>query len=246
MLKRLFITFLLLWSTVLVHKAQDSSKYHSLAFEYTYQFPGGDMHDRFLNNSALGLSYQYTSPKKWVFNLSGSFLFRDTVRENNILENIQTTGGYVIDGNGELADIFLFERAYTASFSVGKAFYPFKNKQWSLETSLGIGFLEHKILLQDGDYKVSQISGDYKKGYDRLSNGLFAQERIYFVYQPKGRPVSFVMGLEALQAFTKNRRSFNFDTMQKDEKQRLDLLMGPKISIRIGLQKTSPEPFYFR
>lgn len=226
--------------------AQDSSAYSSLAFHYAYQIPQADLKDRFLNSSCLGATYQYTSSKKWTWSFSGNFMFRDTIRENSILDGLKTSSGYIIDGNGELADIFLFQRGYYVSFSVGKHIFPFKNKQISLALSVGVGFLEHKILIQDGDFKVQQLTAPYKKGYDRLTNGILVQENISLFYNPKGRSIAFSFGIEAIQAFTQNRRSYNFDTMQKDTKKRIDALIGPKIGMVIMFKKTSPDPYYFR
>ncbi len=145
-----------------------------------------------------------------------------------------------------MADIFLFQRGYYISFSLGKQIFPFKNKQISLSASLGAGFLEHKILIQDGDFKVPQLDAPYKKGYDRLTNGILIQENISLIYNPKSRSIAFTLGLEAIQGFTQNRRSYNFDTMEKDTKKRIDAFIGPKIGIVIIFKKTSPDPYYFR
>jgi len=52
----------------------------------------------------------------------------------------------------------------------------------------------------------------------------------------KNRQLNFFGGIEMMQAFTQSRRDFNFDTQQKDETKRVDLLFG----LRVGLTL----PFY--
>ncbi len=101
MLKADFIILLSLClvATRKTSMAQDSSKYSSLAFHYAYQIPQGDLKDRFLNSSSLGVTYQYSSSKKWLWSFSGNFMFRDTIRENSILDGLKTSSGYIIDGN---------------------------------------------------------------------------------------------------------------------------------------------------
>ncbi len=247
MLKGVFLIFVLslLQAFVLKGFGQDTLGYSSMSVHYAYHLPQSDMRARFLNNSALGVNYEYVSPKKWTFTLSGAFLFRDTVRENQILDGLKTATGYIIDGNGELADIYLFERGYFASFSMGKQWFVFSSPALSLCASLGLGFIQHKILIQDGKFTVPQLSDEYKKGYDRLTNGLLLHQTCFLRYRPQGRSISFFAGLEAVQGFTKNRRSFNFDTMERDTKNRLDILAGPKIGLTVIFRKSTPEPFYF-
>lgn len=247
MLKGVFTIFVISLLQAHVSKAfsQDSIGYSSISVHYAYHLPLADMRSRFLNNSALGLNYEYVSGKKWTITLSGAFLFRDTIKENHILDGLKTATGYIIDGNGELADIYLFERGFFVSCSVGKRWAIFSNPEWTLCPSFGIGYMSHKILIQDGKYTVPQLNEEYKKGYDRLTNGLLLHQTCFLRYRPKGRSVSFFGGLEFVQGFTKNRRSFNFDTMERDTRHRLDVLIGPKIGITVIFRKSVPEPFYF-
>ena len=42
--------------------------------------------------------------------------------------------------------------------------------------------------------------------------------------------INFTLGVEAIQGFTQNRRSFNFDTQMQDTAMRLDALLGAKLT----------------
>jgi hypothetical protein len=59
------------------------------------------------------------------------------------------------------------------------------------------------------------------------------------------RRVNFFIGIEAVQAFTKNRRSFNFDTRSSDDSERSDRLLGLKAGWIIPLYKKVPNAYYF-
>ncbi|MBN4061824.1 hypothetical protein JYU20_01330 [Bacteroidales bacterium AH-315-I05] len=220
-----------------------------LNVSYSYQWPGGDMAKRFLSNSNIGVSLLVKTKKNWIFGVEGNFLWRDTIRGNSILDSIKTQpgeSGFVIDQNGEYGDIFLYERGFTVCLKAGKII-PFKkpNPNSGLLLLGGIGLLQHKIRIENKDKNVPQVQGDYAKGYDRLSNGILFTEFIGYQYLSNNRLLNFFFGVELMQAFTKNRRSYNFDTMQKDDTQRTDLLYGIRAGWTIPLYKKIPKEFYY-
>ena len=84
---------------------------------------------------------------------------------------------------------------------------------------------------------MAALSGDYKKGYDRLTNGLTLKQFIGYQHLDPNLRLNFFAGFEFLEGFTRSRRDFDFDTRRKDQTDRLDLLWG----FRVGLVL----PFYF-
>lgn len=223
-----------------------------LSISYSYQFPGGDLSKRFLSNSAIGGSYFFKTKSNWLIGADGFFMFRDTIKETGILDSISTkTGdigdiGNLIDGNGIYAQVFLYERGFYFGMKGGKLFPVFgPNKNSGIVILCGLGFLQHKIRIENPDNTAHQIKGDYKKGYDRLTNGLALSEFIGYMYLGNSRLVSFYAGFEFTQAWTQNRRSYNFDMMGPDKTKRFDLLSGFKIGWIIPLYKRSPEKYYY-
>jgi len=213
---------------------------------YAYQFPGGDLSKRFVSNSSIGASYLYKTKKNWLFGVDGFFMFRDTVKENGILDSISTNDGSIIDGNGMYADIRLMERGFYTGLKVGKLFPVWgPNKNSGIVVMIGGGLLQHKIRIENTDNTAPQVKGDYKKGYDRLTNGFALSEFVGYMYLGNSRLVSFFGGFEFVQAWTKNRRSYNFDLMGPDNTKRFDMLNGFRVGWVIPLYKQAPQKYYY-
>lgn len=217
-----------------------------ITVSYGYQFPGGDLAKRFTSNSAIGSSYFFKTKKNWIFGADGFFMFRDSIKETGILDSISTSDGNVIDGDGMYADIKLLERGFYFGAKAGKLFPVLgPNKNSGIVFMVGAGLLQHKIRIENKDNVAPQIKGDYKKGYDRLTNGFAISEFLGYMYMGNSKLVSFYAGFEFIQAWTMNRRSFNFDLMGPDKTKRLDLLSGFRIGWILPLYKRTPETYYY-
>ncbi len=243
----LFILQIPIANQVLSQENQRDSLSHlsTFSFHFTYQAPMGDMAKRFLNNANVGGSYDYITSKNWIYTAEFSLLFRDGVKETSILDNITSSAGLVIDGNGELADVFMWERGMHAGIKVGKLFSlnP-ETSRSGICVQAGVGFLQHKIQLFFRQNPIPQLSGDYIKGYDRLTNGIAFQQSITYRFYPKDRSVGFYVGLDAIEALTENRRAYDFNTMQHDGAKRLDILVGPRCGMSIILGKKKRTGYY--
>ena len=208
-------------------------------FSYAVQSPGGDLVDRFGTNFNIGLNLEYLTEKSnLIFGLETGFLFGNEVKIN-VLRGLQTAEGFIIGNDRVFADIQLRQRGFYAGALVGKLIPLSKNnKRSGLRVTLSTGLLQHKIRIQDDPLRdVAPLSTEYKKGYDRLTNGLAFNEFIGYQLLSKNRRINFYAGVEFTQAFTQSRRDYNFDTMTVDEENRLDLLFG----FRVGWVL----PFYF-
>lgn len=207
---------------------------------YAYQLPGADLSDRFGGNFSLGGGLEYLTAKQhWFFGLQGQFLFGSTVKPD-VLAELRTPEGYIYGNNKSVADIQLRERGFYAGAHIGKL-VPLSaaNPRSALRLSFGAGLLQHKIRIQDDPVaSVPQLEGEYKSGYDRLSNGLSLKQFIgYQLLGEEGR-INFYAGLEFIQGFTRSRRDFQFDLRSAPEEERFDLLFG----LRVGWIL----PFYLR
>ncbi len=192
--------------------------------------PLADMKDRFGLNMDIGAGIEYmTEESNWIFGLRGGYLFGNEVKED-VLVHLRTPEGFVIGANGQWANSELQQRAVYTNLEAGKLIGLFDNNARSgLRLTLGLGWLQHKIRVQeDQDAATPQTRDDYKKGYDRLSNGIAVTEFIGYQHLSNNRLINFFIGVEMVQAFTQSRRDFDFALGAKDETKRTDLLMGLK------------------
>ena len=249
-LLKLFLSWMLVLFCVSMNaqnSIRDSSiNLSTIAVNYSYHIPSNDLADRFLNSSSLGISFLRSTSKNWLFGFETNFIFRDTVKQNDILRSIETQHGFIIDQNGDPANILLSERGFNAFVKFGKLI-PMKkvNLKSGFFGWAGIGLLQHKIRIDDQNNNSPQLKEDYKKGYDYLSNGIAFQQFVGYQYLSNKRLLNFYLGFEVIQAFTKNRRSYNFDLMRKDDEKRTDILTGFKCGWIVPLYKKLPKEFYY-
>ncbi|MFH2144135.1 MAG: hypothetical protein ABIJ97_17040 [Bacteroidota bacterium] len=213
-----------------------------------YQIPGGDLSRRFGNNFSTGGGFQIKTKSNILFSAECTYLFGNKLKNEatSVLNAIMTSDGQIIDQNGEFATVLLTERGFYAGGRTGLIIPVFgSNPNSGVLITGGLGFLQHKIRIENDGNRAPQILNEYKKGYDKLTNGLFATESIGYMYIGKNQILNFAVEFEFYQAWTKCRRNFNFDTMEKDDEQRLDMLGGLKISWLIPLYKRMADGYYY-
>lgn len=230
------------------HNIKDSSIFTPLiSFNYAFQLPGGDLSERFGANSNLGFSANFKLKSQWMIGLDYNFMFGNRVKEYGILDSLRTDNGYIINNNGQPAQILLFERGHAVYLTFGRLFPVWgPNPNSGIFAKIGVGYLQHKIRIEHNNDNVPPLNGDYKKGYDRLTSGLMVNQFIGYQYLSNSRLLNFYAGLDFQQAFTQNRRSYNFDTMEQDTSERLDLLFGIRVGWIIPIYKRAPKDFNHR
>ncbi|HRH66438.1 MAG TPA: hypothetical protein PLU53_09080 [Bacteroidia bacterium] len=239
------------WFTITALHAQVNLRDSSVSFSmigasFAYQIPGGDMADRFGNNFNVGGVFQLKLKNNLVFGFDGNFLFNEHIRETGVLDSLRDADGFFINAEGHYASIALVERGLKFELKAGKIFPVIgPNKNSGILATLGAGILQHKIRFETEGGNYPSIEGDYAKGYDRLTNGLSITEFIGYINFGNKRLVNFYGGIECTQAFTKNRRSINFDTRKQDTQSRLDLLFGFRFAWIIPIYKRAPKQYYF-
>ncbi len=249
-----FILILFIFTSLNISKTnaqvsiKDSSIFTTMiSAHYAFQIPAGDMAERFGNNSAIGGSFQIKTKSNWVFGLNYSYLFGDKIKnEEEIFQDIATEQGFIIDGNGMYADVFMYERGFFASASFGKIIPVFNsNPNSGLFFQGSIGILQHKIRIENSYNTTPQITDDYVKGYDKLSNGLGVSEFIGYWHMSSNRIFSFYLGFEFTQAWTESRRDYDFNQMKKDDTKRFDALNGFKVGWIIPFYSRSAKKIYY-
>ena len=227
---------------------KDSSVFSTLFYAtYSYQVPGGDMAKHFGNNSSIGGGILFKTRKNWLMGADGHYLFGGKVKNSGeLLKNISTTDGNIIDANGMYAEVLFSERGYAMYARFGKMFPVLGPNPNSGPFILGsMGYLQHKIRIDNPNTVVPQIKGDYKKGYDRLAGGFSLSESIGYLYMGNVRWINFMVALEYTQAWTKSKRDYAFDMMKKDNSKYKDYFYGIRVAWFIPVYKRSPKDFYY-
>ena len=248
-MKKAFLPIILFYFIIARSLAQvsikDSSIYTPMVgVSYGYYLSAGDMVKRFGNNSSLQLNVDFKTRKYWTLGINGSYLFGKKVKES-LFDSIATSQSTIISQNGEFADVRLWERGFTVSVTAGRMFALKKpNPNSGFVFNMGVGFMQHKIRIETIGNTVPQLSKQYKKGYDHLSNGLLLSEDLGYLFLSNNRLLNVYFGLECMQGFTQSRRSFDYETMKQDTQKRLDILYGAKIAWILPLYQKAPQDFY--
>ncbi|MCE3258454.1 MAG: hypothetical protein K0S12_95 [Bacteroidetes bacterium] len=240
------LTVIFLFFCFVLKSQRDSSEFVPLVgIHVGGHIPGGDMKERFGPNLAAGGSFILKTKKNWLFGVQSSYMFGKNVRED-VLKQMRTADGTIIDNEGFPADIRVTERVFSAHLVGGKIF-PFlsSNKSSGIMFTIGAGYLQHKINLFDAQQKIAAIKGELKYGYDRLSNGFSTSQFLGYMFLSDNRLTNFYFGFEAYQAFTTSVRKMNYDTGLPDTQQRVDLLYGFRIGWVLPLYKKRPNDYYY-
>jgi len=240
------LSILLFLFAVPALKAQDSAMVSAannsyrntvlFCFNYGRQVPVGILSNRFGGSNTVGFSTAYKLGKNYQVQAGINAIFSGKVKENGIFDTMVGGTGYLVDVNGNLAEIKMYERGITWHVDFGKVIPTSKfDINSGILLTAGAGFMQHYIKYTFQRTVLPQLEGEYAKGYDRLTNGLML--RGFAGYQridPKAM-LNFVAGIEVLNGLTKNRRAFNFDTRTADNTSRNDLMIGIKVGVMISI-----------
>lgn len=214
-------------------------------FSFGYSLAAADMSDRFGGASYLSTGYSYLLKSNFQFELKGGFIFGTNVKED-VLEDLRTIDGLIIGNNGVDAVVFLRERGINVSANIGKIISFRENSRSGLKLSVGVGFLQHWIRIQDDLNTLPQFDNDYLFGYDRKTRGLALNQFIGYQVLANNQRLNFNVGVEFTQGFTKNIRTFNFGPEMDHSANRLDMLVTPRIGLILSFYKfDSPDEIFY-
>ena len=110
--------------------------------------------------------------------------------------------------------------------------------------TFGAGYIQHKIFIDTPGNVVPYLEDEYRKGFDRFTNGPMLNQFLGYVNFSNSKRVNFYAGIDLTEGFTQNRRT-NFDTGLKDETKRFDLMIGIHIGWVFPLYKRVADQIYF-
>jgi hypothetical protein len=218
-----------------------------IEFQYGYYFPGGDLSTRYGGASAVGPGIKFKIKRNFTVGAEGLFLFGGKVKLPGLLSGITTKDyGYLIGTTGIFENYSFSERGFLIMGKVGKII-PFKkpNINSGIYLTFGAGALQHKIRIDVDKGAVPQLNEDYQKGYDRLTNGFAISQFVGYRFFGNYKFLNFFAGIEFVEAFTQNRRSWNYDTNSKETGTRTDLMFGIKAGLVIPVYKKQTDKYYY-
>lgn len=209
--------------------------------------PTGDLSKRFGPFYSVGANYLHKTKKNWLFGADAHFLFSSDVKDTSMLKIVTTTDGFIIGSDGTLYDVRYQMRGMQGIARFGKLFPVIgPNKNSGIYATMGVGFMQHKIRFDyERNADLPPISKDYMKGYDRLTNGIAISPSFGYVHLSNSRLLNFFISVDYTAAFTKNRRSWNFDLKAADPAQRFDGHAAFRIGWIIPFYEKKPDEFYF-
>lgn len=216
-----------------------------LGIHFGGDLPYADLSERFGPNLCAGLAAMYKTKSNFVFGLDFNYMFGRNIKEK-VLSNLTTEEDKLIDNSGYPAIVNISQRVLNFTLHGGKI-WPFfsSNGNSGLITSVGIGYMQHKIHFVDLNQQIAALNGDIRNGYDRLTNGISAFQFVGYIYLSDNRFTNFYAGFESYQGFTKSVRKWNYSTGTYDNKSRIDGLIGFRFGWILPLYSKAPKDYYY-
>lgn len=243
-MKRYLSIYLLLLSINVLSQDQGFIS-KMILFDYSVQMPVTKMADDFGINSSMGLCY-LNNKNDVLFGIDANFMFGNNVKNDSILRLISTHQGYLINSSGELDEVLLYQRGINTHLLIGKSFRTEEDNLSGLYIYGGVGYLEHKIRLETDRTYLPQIEDDYKKGYDNFTSGLSTKLCFDYMYFDKNTSIKYHVGFEFINAFSSNKRAYNFSDMEEVENiTKLDQLVGIRFGVIIPINRSNQGQFHY-
>jgi hypothetical protein len=217
-----------------------------LGFNGGVDFPGADMAVRYGTSWRVGGQVLYKTKSNWVFGPKFDYMFGNNLREDSLLSNIVDEYGTFISNTGQRLSANFYQRGYMFGMQGGRIFNISKtNSDNGILVMTTIGFMEHKLFIRDRENAIPSLAGDYKKGYDRLTNGWMLEQYVGYTYFANNNFLNFHLGLNVTAGFTQGRRDWIYDLKIPGNESRFDLLLGIRAGWYIPIFKRKSEEFFF-
>ncbi|MBL7917939.1 MAG: hypothetical protein JNM96_06050, partial [Bacteroidia bacterium] len=219
MLKLKLLSFLFLFQLVCNAQRNDTTIAAPLiGVHFGGNLPLADLAKRYGPNMNAGINFMYKTKKNYLLGLDFNYLFGKNIKED-VLVNLKTEDGFMVDNSGYPADIRVSERVVTFNLYFGKVFNLLSaNPNSGLVINGGAGYMQHKIHFVDAQVQIAAINGDIRNGYDRLTNGICFHQFLGYMYLSDNRLLNFYSGFEFYEGITKSVRKLNYDTGLSDTK----------------------------
>ncbi len=228
----LFIAFILLHSAqVQAQTGVESKRAWLIGFGLSSNIPSGPWTENFRENFSLSTSVGRKFDNNLIISGELNYLFGGEVESrNDILENITTSNGQLLNGNGSYAQININQRGTYFNLQAEKLFFsPANNENSGWSVAAGAGYAWHWLNIDNVGNDSPQLNEEYIRGYDRLSRGFTAMQSIGYLYLSKSKLVNFKVSFELNQIWSQDLRKYNYPTGLLSNESQLNLLYSLKL-----------------
>jgi hypothetical protein len=228
--------------------------------KFSMQFPFGKgyLSSTFGFNYDSGLDITIKTKSNWTIDLTFNYMFGSKVRKSPIdimgdmwffKENkTEKDGKIVIDTipvvfnvEGNNAVTLAYEgRYWYFGATVGKIFTVDRWKNSGLWLKFSMGYFGHKIHFTDPNHYFPQIDQNYRYGYDQRSSAIALNQFFGYLFLQKRRVLSFYVGIEVWEIFSKPDRGYIFAGDLKGSTDNRPRMFSGLFGIRLGWNL----PFY--
>ncbi len=250
MIKNSILSFSFLLGSIMLFGQKDfkntSENFSAIHVNYGAFVPSGDYDEYFGFHHQIGGAYSYKTKSNFIFSFDGNFIFGNQVDSQGMLKHLRTEDNNVLDEDGQLSTILFLQRGYSFFATAGKMLPILnRNPNSGLTFSLGLGYLSHKVRVEHQNNRIYALDGAYEKGYDRKTTGFALSQQITYRHHSDNKLANFSIGVAAYQAFTKNRRLYNFDLGGPDNRSRVDLSFGVTIGWIIPMYTRMASEYFY-
>lgn len=220
----------------------------AVIFNYSYQMPLSGAIDEFYgDNHSVGAEFSFKLKNNLMLGLNFGYMFSENINNSSsYFTDIINSKGYVTDGNGEYAEVYLYQRGYNFQLTTGYQFgFWSPNPNSGIFVQLAAGFMEYKTRIENDGKTANAVNGEYAKMYDRLRNGFMTSQMLGYRYLGSKNLTNFYGAIEFSQAWTDSRRNYNADLIPEQEGEKLDLLISLKLGWIIPFYGRTPKDYYY-
>lgn len=204
-----------------------SNKTLNFQAHYTYVMPGGDFASRFNAFSGVGGGIAIKTTHNIVYGVEGTYHFGSDLKPTSMLNNLTNGTGFISNSAGFPSEISVGMRGFSVMAKGGWVIpISSSNLNSGFIIQIGGGVVMHKININVLQNDVPSLTQDKIAGYDRYSSGWAANQFVGYWHHSRNRYVNFYVGLDLSQAFTYNRRKFNYDSRSHDTDMHNDYYFG--------------------
>lgn len=212
--------------------------------------PIADLNDRYGTFGTVGAGFGIKTEENRYLGFRLTYLTGAEAQEPDLLSNLLTESGEIVDNEGDVARITVTGRGAILGLQAGiiiPSAIPLKSSNLNSGLFLrgGIGSIHHKIGFDFTENSITQLEDPYVSGYDRLTWGGYVSGFIGYWHMDTYRRFNAYGGIFGFTSRTMPLRTANFDTGIPDTEPRFDAGIGIELGWVLHIYKRAPKEYWY-